>query len=348
MKPTWLVPAPTRARLVEYLAALRSGEAEAGRYLRQALGAASPADMEDDDLLARLVDTKLPRIFAESAVTGDGSDWNPIELGLLGDLSVAVPVTVFDNGAHRDPLVHAMPFAATLVFTPGALLRHGRCGTPADWEAVTTDSGELDPEGYYRLYERRLLPVFTHIDAYAGALGKRALVTVPGLGCGQFAGPFAGRLGAALRNALARFLETHGGRFRGVRVVYFDPYNECANEDLEIHGIAFRVRPLLDGNEGKSQLCLPSAYADAGEDFGECALISIVAWDHVSWPGNDFWGGSRCTDDGVKAAATDVMFRLTGVEGRYDEAARIYRPPPPYRVWEEVVDSRKLRLSGLL
>jgi len=45
--------------------------------------------------------------------------------------------------------------------------------------------------------------------------------------------------------------------------------------------------------------------------------IRHMWWDHVSWPGNDFYGGSRSTDDGVKAAATDSMAALTGVEGRY-------------------------------
>ena len=36
-------------------------------------------------------------------------------------------------------------------------------------------------------------------------------------------------------------------------------------------------------------------------------LFSVVAWDHVSWPGNDFYAGQRKTDDGVKAAATTAM-----------------------------------------
>ena len=55
-----------------------------------------------------------------------------------------------------------------------------------------------------------------------------------------------------------------------------------------------------------------------GDDFSGCILFSIVAWDHVSWPGNDYFGGSRSTDDGVKAAATDSMAVLTGIEGHYD------------------------------
>ena len=63
----------------------------------------------------------------------------------------------------------------------------------------------------------------------------------------------------------------------------------------------------------------------------DCMLFSIVAWDHVSWPGNDFFAGSRCTDDGVKAAATNSMFALTGIEGHYDPDRGAYLPPPPYR-----------------
>ena len=104
------------------------------------------------------------------------------------------------------------------------------------------------------------------------------------------------------------------------------------------------VRPLLAGNAGKSQLCPPSAYAEDGDDFSNCVLFSIVAWDHVSWPGNDFFGGSRCTDDGVKAAATDSMAVLTGIEGHYDPDRGAYLPPAPYRTWGEAVEKNGLQL----
>ena len=73
-------------------------------------------------------------------------------------------------------------------------------------------------------------------------------------------------------------------------------------------------------------------------------MFSIVAWDHVSWPGNDFYGGARCTDDGVKAAATNAMAVLTGVTGQYDQAQSAYLPPTPYRTWGEVVAANGLRL----
>ena len=75
-----------------------------------------------------------------------------------------------------------------------------------------------------------------------------------------------------------------------------------------------------------------------------CDLSSIVAWDHVSWPGNDFFGGCHCTDDGVKAAATDSMAVLTGVEGHYDSTRGAYMPPATYRTWADVVEANGLRL----
>ena len=56
-----------------------------------------------------------------------------------------------------------------------------------------------------------------------------------------------------------------------------------------------------------------------------CELYSMVAWDHVSRPGNDFFGGARATDDGVKAAATDSMRTLTGIAGT--SATSMILPP---------------------
>ena len=338
-----IVPEPTRRRLAGYLNALRAGSVAPGEYLRRCLGNCSLADLQAEGLLERLMDTKIPRLYAQSEVAGDGRDWNLIELGLLGDLSVAVPVTVFDDGTHSAPAIHAEPFDASLVFVPGALLRNGQGLPPADWAELTSDGGTLNTEGFYGLYERRLLPVFAHIERRNAGKGKRGLVTVPGLGCGQFAGPFAGKLGLVLQKTLERFLQTHGRSFPSVKAIYYDPFNECGNERYSIHGIAFMVRPLLHGNAAKAQLCLPTTYEEAGDDFSDCDLFSIVAWDHVSWPGNDFFGGHRATDDGVKAAATSSMHAITGIEGSYDASRCAYLPPPDYKTWGEVVTRNGLR-----
>jgi hypothetical protein len=230
-----------------------------------------------------------------------------------------------------------------LVFTPGALLRNGNGRTPADLGEVTGPDGKLASDGYYGLYRRRLLPVFRYVNDHA-AKPRSALLTIPGLGCGQFAGEFRGKLGTQLQAVLERLLTEDGAAFPNLKAVYFDPYSECQNARFEIHGISFMVRPLTQAKEAKPQLCRPSAYAEEGDDFSGCSLFSVVAWDHVSWPGNDFYAGSRATDDGVKAAATSSMCVLTGVVGSYDPTVWMYQPPQPYQDWGEVVQKSGLRL----
>lgn len=331
-----LIPETTSGRLAGYQDDLASGFSTPGRRLAAALA------MEDDFLTA-LLRTKQPLIFAESAVAGDGSDWNLTELGLLGDISVAMDVTVFDDGRHTGPEVFDEPFEAGLVFVPGALLRSGGPGTPADRDEVTDDRGQIDAGAFDALYARRLLPGFRWIDERAKALGQPALVTLPGLGCGQFAGPFRGQLGTHLERALRRFLDLHGPEFPNIGTVLYDPYNECQPGRATHGGIDFRVRPLTMG--GRPQLSRPGAHADDEVDrerLAVCRLFSFVAWDHVSWPGNDFFGGARATDDGVKAAATNAMEMMTGIAGHYCAGRNAYQPPEQYATWGELVHDQRM------
>ena len=95
-----------------------------------ALGVANLSTLTEASFLDALIHTKIPQIFAESAVVGDASDWNLTELGIFRDISISVPVTVFDNGHHAAPVPHLESFPGTLVSTLGALLRNGR-GHPA-------------------------------------------------------------------------------------------------------------------------------------------------------------------------------------------------------------------------
>lgn len=338
-----LVSRETMQRMAVYAGQLKAG-GPAGTYLQRALAGKDRAQLTPEQLLELLLSTKVPQIFAESAVAGDGSDWTAGELQLLGDISIAVPVTVFDDGLHSSPRVHEPPFEATLLFVPGALLRSGMNKTPADWQEAT-QNGRIDRAGLYALYERRLLPAFRYANAIAAEHGKKALVTVPGLGCGQFAGPFRGTLGHELEIVLKLLLEKHGKQLPHVACVYYDPYSECDAVRSQVHGIALYVRPLARGNGGKPQLCSPTAYAEPGDDFSNCELFSVVAWDHVSWPGNDYYGGSRATDDGVKAAATSAIGAMTGVEGRYSPAEHGYLPPAPFRTWGELVLKKGLRIE---
>jgi hypothetical protein len=328
---------------IDYLDRLKAG-AIAGEYLTNKLKDRDLTQLSIEQFIELLLQTKKPCIFAESAIYGDGRDWNQDELSILGDISIATPVTVYDNGRHVQPEIHIRPFAGTLIFTPGALLRNGHQLFPADWEEVT-NSGAFDAAGYYRLYERRLLPGFAYINSVAQAHNQKAFITIPGLGCGQFAGEFKGQLGKRLKNALVDLLETNGKSFPQIAAIYYDPYSECENERKKIDGIDFLVRPLNRGNIRKSQLCRPEFYAEVDREFDNCELFSFVAWDHVSWPGNDFFDDARMTDDGVKAAATSSMAVITGIEGTYDPRINHYAPPAGYSDWGEVVSKNKIQLE---
>ena len=329
----------------DYQEALRQQKQTAGNYLAKKLNDIDLSALSTEQFLEKLVQTKKPQIFAESDVEGNGSDWNQTELSILGDIGMAVPVQIYDNGRHSMPKIHPIPFEGMLLYTAGALLRSSY-GKPADWaELVEADSKTINKIGYYQLYERRLLPLLHYADSIAKGKGKKALITIPGLGCGQFAGIFKGRLGKELQQALIQILEQHGAQLPNIQAIYYDPYQECQNETFEINNIGLLVRPLTAGNHEKSQLSVPKSFNEEQYDFSACFLFSFVAWDHVSWPGNDFYVGARATDDGVKAAATSSMFSMTGIEGAYSEKGYHYKPPMEFRNWNEVIIKNKIQLN---
>ena len=327
----------------DYIEKLRNKRLMPGQRLERVLAGVELSTLKVENFLEFLVNTKPPLIYAESAVYGDGRDWTPQELHILGDIGISANVTVFDDGRHIDPNVHAEPFEGTLLFVPGALLRNDHNCDPADLGEVAPD-GRIELKSLTSLYERRLLPLLVHANRLAET-SDGGVVTLPGLGCGQFAGRFQGQMGEYLKQALCVILERHAPKLPFLRLVYFDPYNECDDETFSYDHLSLRVRPLLRNSLQISQLSEPTSLEEHGDDFGHCRLFSFVAWDHVSWPGNDYYGGRRTTDDGVKAAATDVMRNMTGVAGTYDPLSNRYLPPTEYRDWGEVVSRNGLRLN---
>ena len=327
----------TIANIKAYQNQLSVEPGSAGERLKTVADSTKALSMIDCNAFVRiLLKTKSPQIFAESDIVGDGTDWNQTELSILGDISVSTQVRVYDNGLHSNPSIHEKPLDAYLLFVAGALLQSSG-EVPCDWNEVTV-GGWLDDESFFRLYERRLLPVLLHADSICEARGTKGFITVPGIGCGQFAGSFIGQLGHKLNSVLKRLLSENHSRLTFIQAVYFDPYEECANEHLLFGSITYYVRPLVQGNELKSQLCSPAELQNPGDNYDDCLLLSVVAWDHVSWPGNDFYIGARMTDDGVKAAATDLMHRITGVQGEYSAKTYRYSTPDRFQNWEEVVN----------
>ena len=340
----FLLHEKTLKKLESYLMALKKGKFEPGKYLSQQLENQNVGLLQLEKLIELIITTKKPQFFAESAVFGDGSDWNLTELSILGDISIAVPVKIYDNGRHSNPEIYVSPLKGTLIYTPGALLRNGRGCIPADINEVTT-AEKINYNGYFSLYHRRLLPGLLYANNVAISNNKKAIITIPGLGCGQFAGIFSGQLEHLLGKVLVDLLKQHGNGLSNIKAIFYDPYQVCDNERYEINGISLFIRPFLKNSEEKSQLCHPKIYEEKYDDFSNCEFFSIVAWDHVSWPGNDFYLGSRATDDGVKAAATNSMAVLTGIKGKYNQQTNTYDPPEKYQHWNDLVKKNKVVLK---
>ena len=339
-----IIPPETASFGASYFSQIQQGTLKPGARFAREISDYKAENSNFEYLLDALINTKQPCIFAESEVYGDGRDWTMNELKILGDISIAADVTVFDDGRHTDPLVFESPFAGTLVFVPGALLRNDTGSEPADWYE-TTKQGQINEAGYDALYKRRLLPVLQYVDQRSAAIGTAAVVTIPGLGCGQFAGPLQGSLGARLEQALCKILEAHAHDFPNIRVIHYDPYSECDCSSRQFEHLTFLTRPLTKYPDSRPQLRTPNEYVDS-DSTDDYRLFSLVAWDHVSWPGNDFYIGARSTDDGVKGAATSVMSAITGVQGRYDRITCRYMPPSSFETWESVVKQHGVRLKA--
>ena len=379
-KYQFLISEETAKKVSEYKSQLENSSAKAGKFLKDVVEkgisdkkfADHVKGISDEEFLELLIQTKRPKFFAESAIEGNGSDWNTSELSILGDVNCSVPVTIYDNGVWRGKGIktHDKPFEGELLFVPGTLLKSKNNNSPDYSEII--ENGKVNRDKFYSLYERRLLPSLIHASNSAGAAG--AVVTIPGMGCGAFAGKFSGQLEPIFKETLLKIIKEHGEKFKNIKEIHFDPNvpNFTSLDGTEeIEGIKLVTKTGKYGAEN-SQLKKPEEYNPA---YKGCKFFSIVAWDHVSWAGNDFYEeNTRHTDDGVKAAATNTCAVMTGIEGKYDrfEEKIIYNTPygdtkertevhygyrphvkdpiknreKRYKDWNEVIKERNIQLRA--
>lgn len=341
-----LISEKTLEEIIEYYQFLcEHGTEEVGAYFKEQLKKhGSPLPQITINTFARLlIQSKIPKIFAESQVHHDKRDWNLREERILGAVAVHMPVKFFNDGAHSKHNDHHIPLDANLAYVPGALLRSDKTKVTADLQDLVVD-GKYDREEFQlrlnALYESRLLPVLFQINKQAADAGKKAAVTVPGIGTGCFAGNHKAIIKEAFRIALEDVLTKHHTKLLHIGIVHYDPYNGDMPQQRGIGHMDYRVCP-SSAMTTTAQLVYPK-----GSSPMTHTLTSLVAWDHFSWPGNDFWPGSRATDDGVKAASTDTMYVITGVEGAYHSQQGSYQPPKGFANWWALVESKNVIFSG--
>ena len=254
--------------------------------------------MRDEyQVVQALLDSKDRLFFAER---GRISGWTFLEQRILGGINVAMRVQIFDDGTWSNPNVHTYPLEGTLLFCPGPLLARSDCW---DYKFIVHD-GQVDQANYASVLEERILPLLLYVQNIAS---EPALVCLPGLGCGMFAGAFKGMISHLFIQTVRNILEKHQDRLTNIAMVYhyaYGPYEpELRYEDKISETLRF-----VQWRNGPSMLSQPSTI---DPKFHEgTPLYKFVAWDHFSWPGNDFFANSRQTDDGVSAAATSSMASL--------------------------------------
>jgi hypothetical protein len=324
------------------LAANTSPPGPPGRDMSRILKGKNLQTLSDEDFIQALIYAKHTCYFAEN-IKLETAPWNRTELALMGDIGISAQVKIFDDAQWgvNQAKTHSKEMTGTLLFMPGALL-----ATDNEDKAKIFPGGVFNDQAFYDLYERRLLPLL--LDANnRSTLTEKAFITMPGVGSGVFAGEGNGPLiKKKYREVIAQILEKHGSKLQNIAGVYYDPFDSLAPSEQTIKGTGIKLLTKPSQNlaaDARSQLCPCEAY---GAEFATCKLFSVVAWDHVSWPGNDFYkGNARQTDDGVKGAATNITAVMTGIEGRYDPARKKYLPPEGYYDWNQVIERNRLSLN---
>jgi len=309
-----------------YLSDLKSNINNAGVKLRNKLAAIDLSSLSAEQLLMHLMNTRKPQIYAESEPFLNGKDWNETETNLLGGISFSTYKTsAYNSGGHKSFKNFDKPTPVNLLYVAGTLLRNDKLGTTTyDMNYVLKDR-EIQDDKLLELYEQRLLPGLIAQNNFAKSYDKKLIINIPGLGCGQFAGVYKNKINIALPKALKSLLAKHSDKLKNVSMVYYDSFEKIDDvnyEESEINGINFICCHTKNKANATALLEFPNE-ARKLENFDEYEylILKVVAWDHLSLPGNDIWADSRATDDGVSAASTNTIAAMInmGLFGKLDE-----------------------------
>ena len=310
-----------------YLSDLKSDINNAGVKLIHKLAAIDLSSLSAEQLLMHLMNTRKPQIYAEREPFLNGNDWNETETNLLGGISFSTfKTSAYNSGGHYICFKNFnRPQPVNLLYVAGTLFRNDKGNTTYDINYVLKD-GEIQDDKLLELYEQRLLPGLIAQNNFAKSNGKKLIINIPGLGCGQFAGVYKNKINIALPKALKSLLEKHSDKLKNVSMVYYDSYEKIDGvnyEESEINGINF-ICCYSQGIANATALLEFPNQARSLEDFNEedYLILKVVAWDHFSFPGNDIWADSRATDDGVSAASTNTIEAMVNM-GQFGELDHI-------------------------
>ncbi|CAK8163574.1 hypothetical protein CAXC1_80032 [Candidatus Xenohaliotis californiensis] len=177
---------------------------------------------------------------------------------------------------------------------------------------LAKEDGDLDKEGYIKLAKSRLLPMLQSINHSAGEKGKKALVNIPGIGAGIFAGDR--KRENSIKELLAKKVIPEllqENNFPNIRMVIFDPFDmpkKPEQERLDTNNIDYRI--VLSKNENFS------AYNKSDyirlfnfRDEKDCVVVLAGACN-ASIFGHNGLSQNDKTDESSKVSGTNMLEKL--------------------------------------
>ncbi|RAP37340.1 hypothetical protein B1207_03970 [Legionella quinlivanii] len=374
----------------EYQQQLAQGKAEPGIHMRAAINyflaegqeeynpgkAFSPEDLKKigslkiEDFAQLIMNTRKNWIFAERVKIGDNQAWNAAEFKILSTVgSVIENATVYDNGRHSNKQIQGdaryadNPHKVHLLCVPGAILdeRSNPVDAPRIIDTKEDGTKVINQDKYNEVYMERLEIMFAQANELGKQEGRKALVTIPGIGNGVFAGAFAGRTIPNLQEAITATLKAHP-EWEHIGCVWLDGWKSDVVADVNVGNTLLRVRN-SGGENGDKKLYSGQPFSDLGqlskaEEFAESAAeheqfkgycrCKIFAWDPFSYEGNDWVKGDRITDEGC-IAATDAHAIMSGIEGSYKTVPGNKREkafqPEGFETWDAAFTENNLKQS---
>jgi hypothetical protein len=308
------VSADTFEQVKAYLSRVKLDINEAGLLLRKALKGVNLKTLTPEKFIQYIINTKKPKNFAEVILASPecrkASGYSDSDLEILACIGTVMPSYAHNNGGHYKTFKnYAIPLPCLMGYVSAPLFTQDK-GSLDD--AMLSHHLVVDTTHYNREIEKRLLPILIEMNSQASAFGKKLKVTIPGLGCGLFAGPYGDQgnrsIYSDLNHALKELIKNHAAELTHIEGIYFDTYMGVIEaESMDISGIKYQCVASSRQSGEQTQLELNAEE----RQNSEIMLGTIVAADLLSWAGNDMWANSRATDEGVKGGSTLTLVQIT-------------------------------------
>ena len=312
--------------ITDYKQALVSKDILPGIALKELLNENDDEDIPDfiDSLttlgfINLLLNLKVPNGSARISLAAPSqSEYNIHELNILARIGTVIYTHVHNDGKQSEFDSYETPVPCIMGFVSAPLFDIND-SAPANQEPVNSSSGrnQINSENYIKEMKHRILPVLIKMNDEALMRGKKLSITIPGLGCGIFAGCYSmfrrdnDNITAQLDCALRAMLIKHEHRLKCIINIQFDELQYDGHSPLsteqKIGHIWYKF--VADATSTNSRAPLALAKDSSGEDV---MLGTIVEGDLLSWMGKGMWiDNGLQTDERRKTGGSLVLAQIS-------------------------------------